>query len=145
MQLKKRHDLIPLLVKIVQSYSEHEKDLLTHVTSLRSPDSSPDLQKTELAENSFGEEFSKLIMLAEEYPDINADENFRQLQSQLFDVEADIESARRYYNGSVRDMNIKVESFPSNLIAKRFGFKTEAFFEITLPTVRNAPNVSLDS
>lgn len=96
-QLKKRHDLVPLLVKIVSTYSDHEKELLTEVTQLRAPGSVADsvdgVRQTESAENSFGTRFSQLLMLAEAYPDIKADQNFRQLQQQLFDIESDIESA----------------------------------------------------
>ena len=142
-QLMKRHNLIPLLVDIVKAYSGHENELLTKVTQLRAPGSRSNSQKTELAENSFGSEFSGLLMLAEAYPDIKVDQNFRQLQSQLYTIEADIESARRYYNGSVRDFNIAVESFPSNLVAKQFGFTTKRFFEIVLPTIKNVPKVDL--
>ena len=97
-QLTKRHDLIPMLTTVVKSYAEHEKELLTSTTELRVPNISSDIQKTSRREESFGTQLNNIFLLAESYPDIKADENFRQLQDNLVAVEGDIESARRYYN-----------------------------------------------
>ncbi len=142
-QLTKRHDLIPLLVKTVKAYSDYESNLLESVTELRAPKVSHDIKQTEGSEQNFGEQFSQLFLLAEAYPDIKADESFQRLQTELVAVESDIESARRYYNGSVRDMNILIESFPSNLVARQFDFVVADFFELRLPNVKNVPQVRL--
>ena len=142
-QLTKRHDLVPLLVKTVQAYASHESSLLQSVTELRSPQLDQDLSKTQNQEESFGDAFSKLLVLAESYPELKADQNFQQLQQQLVDVENDIESARRYYNGTVRELNIAVESFPSNLVAQQFGFTAAEFFKLRLPSIGQTPEVSL--
>ena len=143
MHLTKRHDLVPLLVKTVKAYASHESSLLQSVTELRAPKRQPDLATTQSLEQGFGDALSKLLVLVEDYPDLKTAENFRQLQQQLIDIESDIESARRYYNGSVRELNNAVESFPSNLVAQLFGFQAESFFELQLPTMRQAPAVAL--
>ena len=142
-QLTKRHDLVPMLAQTVKTYAAHETNLLQSVTELRTPKVESNTDKTQSAEQTFGDAFSNLLVLAESYPQLRADENFRQLQQQLVDVEADIESARRYYNGAVREFNIAIESFPSNLIASNFNFKAAAFFELRLPSIKNAPSVTL--
>ena len=142
-QLTKRHDLVPLLVQTVKTYSAHETNLLESITSLRAPSVETDTVKTQAAEQSFGDAFASLMVLAESYPDLKADQNFRQLQQQLIDIENDIESARRYYNGAVRELNIAVESFPSNLIAAQFGFIQAKFFELRLPSLQQPPKVTL--
>ena len=142
-QLTKRHDLVPLLVKAVKGYAAHEASLLESVTALRTPNKQATPAKTQSAEQSFGDAFSKLIAVVESYPDLKADQNFQQLQNELIQVEGDIESARRYYNGSVREFNIMVESFPSNLIASQFKFETAEFFELRLPSVADTPQVNL--
>lgn len=142
-QLTKRHDLIPMLANVVKSYAKHEAELLVKTTELRAPRLSPDTQKTEQREQSFGAQFSQLVLLAEDYPEIKADQNFQRLQQNLVAVEGDIESARRYYNGSVRDLNVLVESFPSNLVARHFSFERRSFFELELPAMRAAPSINL--
>lgn len=142
-QLTKRHDLVPVLVKIVKAYSSHESELQQKVASLRTPQVSHNTSKTEHDEHSFAGALSKLLVLVENYPEIKADQNFRQLHEQLVAVEGDIESARRYYNGTVRDFNIAIESFPSNLIATSFGFGAAKFFELRVAAVANTPNINL--
>ena len=142
-QLTKRHDLIPMLANVVKSYAKHETDLLTQTTELRAPRISDDTLKTEQREQSFGKQLNRIVVLAEDYPDIKADQNFQQLQSNLVAVEGDIESARRYYNGAVRELNILVESFPSNLVAKQFSFESGQFFELELPAMRASPQIKL--
>ena len=142
-QLTKRHDLIPILANVVKSYANHETDLLTKTTELRAPLISADTQKTERREQSFGKQLNQIVVLAEDYSEIKADKNFQQLQASLVAVEGDIESARRYYNGAVRDLNVLVESFPSNLVAKQFSFEQSKFFEIELPAARATPLIKL--
>ncbi|RBP51255.1 LemA family protein [Arenicella xantha] len=142
-QLTKRHDLIPLLANVVKSYAKHETDLLVRTTELRAPNISDDTQKTEQREQSFGKQLNQIVVLAEDYPEIKADQNFQRLQDNLVAVEGDIESARRYYNGAVRDLNVLVESFPSNLIARQFSFESRKFFELELPAMRATPLIKL--
>lgn len=142
-QLTKRHDLIPMLTSVVKAYANHETDLLTRTTELRAPRISTNTQKTEQREHSFGSKLNKVVVLAEDNPDIKADQNFQRLQDNLVSVEGDIESARRYYNGAVRDLNVLVESFPSNVIARWFSFESRRFFKLELPAVRVSPAVKL--
>lgn len=142
-QLTKRHDLIPVLANVVKSYAKHETELLIKTTQLRAPGISVDRQKTEQREQSFGTQLNQIVVLAEAYPEIKADQNFKQLQSNLVMVEGDIESARRYYNGAVRELNVLVESFPSNLIARQFSFENAKFFELELPAMQVAPSIKL--
>ena len=142
-QLTKRHDLIPILANVVKSYAKHETDLFTKTTQLRAPGISTDIQKTEQSEQSFGSHLNQIIVLAEDYPEIKADQNFQRLQDNLVAVEGDIESARRYFNGAVRDLNVLVESFPSNLVAQQFSFERRKFFELELPAMRASPLINL--
>ena len=142
-QLTKRHDLIPMLTTVVKSYAKHEKELFTTTTELRAPSISSDTLKTSEREESFGSKLNNIILLAESYPEIKSDENFRKLQDNLIAIEGDIESARRYYNGSVRDLNILIESFPSNLVAKQFSFEPRTFFKLKLPAMAMVPSVEL--
>ena len=142
-QLTKRHDLIPLLVTVVKQYANHESTLFSDVAKLRAPKTSSDTKATETQEQSFGDQFIKLIALAEDYPDLKANENFQRLQDQLVAVEGDIESARRYYNGSVRDYRVQLESFPSNLVAQWFGFENADYFELKIDAARSAPSIEL--
>lgn len=142
-QLTKRHELIPLLITTVKAYTSHESGLHEKIVALRQPGKSDQLAETAKPESSFGEALAQIFALVEGYPELKADQNFRQLNQQLVLLENDIESARRYYNGSVRDHNIHVESFPSNMIARRFGFATAEFFELPLPSMSKAPQVAL--
>jgi len=139
-QLKKRYDLVPNLVETVKGYASHEKSVLQNVTEARSvamKASSPaDKAK---AENMFRETLKSLFAVAEAYPDLKANANFMQLQAQLKELEDNIEYARRYYNAVVRDFNIVIESFPSNIVASTFGFRQEEFFELEAPEVERKP------
>jgi LemA protein len=139
-QLKKRYDLVPNLVETVKGYASHEKTTFENVTAARSTAmraSSPaDKAK---AENMLTETLKNLFAVAEAYPELKANVNFLQLQSQLKELEDNIEYARRYYNAVVRDFNILIESFPSNVIASSFGFKQEEFFELEAPDVERKP------
>ena len=139
-QLKKRYDLVPNIVETVKGYASHEKSVLENVTEARTvamrATSPADKAK---AENMFRETLKSLFAVAEAYPDLKANANFMQLQSQLKELEDTIEYARRYYNAVVRDFNIVIESFPSNIVASTFGFKQEEFFELEAPEVERKP------
>ena len=138
--LKKRYDLVPNLVETVKGYATHEKTVFEKVTEARSfamKASSPaDKAK---AENMFSETLKSLFAVAEAYPELKANANFMQLQSQLKELEDSIEYARRYYNAVVRDYNILTETFPSNLVAAQFKFAKEEFFELEEPGVERKP------
>jgi len=139
-QLKKRYDLVPNLVETVKGYASHEKTVFENVTTARSTAmrASTPADKAK-AENMLSETLKSLFAVAEAYPELKANTNFLQLQSQLKDLEDNIEYARRYYNAVVRDFNILIESFPSNIVASSFGFKQEEFFELEAPEVERKP------
>ncbi|MCU0843415.1 MAG: LemA family protein [Spirochaetes bacterium] len=141
-QLKRRYDLIPNLVETVKGYASHEKKLMEEVAALRSrcmgsegPDAKVD------AENALSLGLRKLLAVAEAYPQLRASENFSGLQNSLSEIEDQLQLARRYYNGTARDFNILLESFPSSLVGKKFGFQPAAFFEIESAVEREAPQV----
>ena len=139
-QLKKRYDLVPNLVETVKGYAAHEQSLLQKVTDARtSAMTAAGPAATARAENLFRETLKSIFAVAEAYPDLKANRNFMQLQAQLKELEDGIESARRYYNAVVRDLNTAVEQFPSNLIAARFKFEPRDFFELETPTVERKP------
>jgi LemA protein len=140
-QLKKRHNLIPNLVKTVKGYAEHESGLLKEVTELRAPKITGSPADIGVLEQAFSQKLGGIMVQVEAYPDLKADGNFQNLQEQLATVEGDIERARRYYNGSVRDLNTLIQSFPSNLVAQRFEFIEAEFFELDIETARQAPQV----
>jgi LemA protein len=144
-QLKRRADLIPNLLETVKGYMDHERDLLTKVTELRtrSVEAGNVADKVKF-EGELSRSLAHLFAVAENYPELRANQNFMQLQGQLEELEAQIQMARRYYNGTVRELNIKIESFPSNLIAQRFGFDPAEFFEIEDLTDREVPEISFD-
>ena len=128
-QLKRRTDLIPNLVATVKGYAAHEKGTLEEVIRLRGlAQNAHGVGETAQAQGLLGAALGKLFALAENYPDLKANANFAQLQASLGEIEEQIQLARRYYNGAVRNLNIAVESFPSNLIAGRFGFVKAEFF-----------------
>jgi len=139
-QLKKRYDLVPNLVETVRGYASHERNLLENVTKARSTamHAATPADKAK-AENMLTDTLKSLFALAEAYPDLKANANFMQLQSQIKELEDNIEYARRYYNAVVRDFNIIIESFPSNIVAGAFGFKQEEFFELEAPEVERKP------
>lgn len=143
-QLKRRHNLVPNLVASVKGYSIHEKTLLENITKKRSEAVKfESIKEKAPVESDLSGMLKNLFIVAENYPDLKASENFLNLQNQLTEVEDQLQYSRRYYNGAVRNYNIRVESFPSNLIAGIFGFKLESFFEITLATERAAPQVKI--
>jgi LemA protein len=141
-QLKRRYNLIPNLVETVKGYAAHEKGTLEKVVELRNSAAQAQTagEKAPI-ENMLTQTLRQLFALAEAYPDLKANQNFMELQGQLSEIEEQIQLARRYYNGTARDMNIMVQSFPSNIIAGSFGFKKADYFEIELATEREAPKV----
>lgn len=142
-QLRRRYDLIPNLVAATRAYKDYEQELLTTVTELRHLNGQPSQARAE-TETRLSKSIGRLIALAEAYPDLKASEQFLELQDALVQVEEDIQYARRYFNGSVRDWNNQVESFPSLLVARLFNYQERDFFEIQLATMREAPKVELN-
>jgi LemA protein len=139
-QLKKRYDLVPNLVETVKGYASHERGVFENVTKARSM-AMHAITPTDKAkaENMLRDTLKSLFAVAEAYPELKANANFMQLQLQLKELEDNIEYARRYYNAVIRDFNILIESFPSNIIARSFGFKQEEFFELGAPEVERKP------
>lgn len=130
-QLKRRLDLIPNLVNTVKGYATHEKEVFEKVTEARANAlSAQGVKETAKAENQFEGALKSLFAVAESYPQLRASENFQQLQAELTDTEDKIMASRRFYNGSARELNIKINTFPSNLIAGMFGFKPREFYEV---------------
>jgi len=130
-QLKRRYNLIPNLVETVKGYASHEKEVFEKVTQARTKAiGAQNLKEKAIAENMLSNTLKSLFAVAENYPQLKSSENFQKLQEELTDTEDKIQAARRFYNGNVRDFNIKIESFPSNIIAKIFNFKKVEFFEI---------------
>jgi len=143
-QLKRRHNLIPNLVESIKGYSQHEKNLLEEITKKRSEAVKVDnIKDIAPAESDLSGMLKNLIVIAEDYPDLKANTNFLELQKQLVEIEDQLQFARRYYNGAVRNYNIRVESFPSNILAGIFNFKQDNFFEISFATERTTPEVKL--
>jgi len=143
-QLKRRHNLIPNLVASVRGYSKHERDLFEEITEKRAKSTRIENVKEKAAvEADLSGMIKNLFVVVEEYPDLKASQNFLDLQNQLVEIEDQLQYSRRYYNGRVRNYNIRVESFPSNIIAGIFDFKQEEFFEITLATERKTPEVQV--
>ena len=129
-QTKRRYDLIPNLVETVKGYATHEREVLENVTQARTTamNAQGTAQKAE-AENALSGTLKSLFAVAENYPDLKASQNFLALQNELTDTEDKIQAARRFYNTNVRDLNIKIESFPANIIAGAFGFKEMELFQ----------------
>ncbi len=142
-ELKRRYDLIPNLVATVKGYAAHERNVLERVTELRNrcaantgPVASQSSDEIQLVGA-----LKQLLVVAENYPVLKADQQFLKLQDELVNTEDRIQAARRFYNGNVRDYRNKCETFPGNLVAKTFGFKPEADFFSVPPSVQNVPNV----
>ncbi|MEZ5896929.1 MAG: LemA family protein [Parvularculaceae bacterium] len=131
-QLKRRSELIPPLVETVKGYASHERTLFEEITQKRnaalSAGDDPDARAS--AETALSRPVGRIFALAEDYPDLKANENFLDLQKQLAETEDKIEMARRFYNGAVRELNILVASVPSNFVAGAFGFSPRKYFEI---------------
>jgi len=145
-QLKRRYDLIPNLVETVKGYASHEKSVLENVTKARTAamaaEQSGDPKKVGEAENMLSGTLKTLFAVSENYPDLKASNNFVELQRELRDTEDKIQASRRFYNTNVRDMNIRVQSFPSNVVANIFNFKKRDFFEIGNPEEKEPVKVS---
>jgi LemA protein len=130
-QLKRRYDLIPNLVNTVKGYASHEKTVFEDVTKARSSAlNAQGVAETAKADNMFQQTLKSLFAVAEAYPDLKANENFKELQAELVDTEDKIQAARRFYNGSARDLNIKIRTFPTVLFAQALGFKEREFYEV---------------
>ncbi|MCM2394923.1 LemA family protein [Rhizobium sp. S95] len=143
-QLKRRADLIPNLIETVKGYAAHEKGTLEEVVELRNRAQavpSGDVAGRAQAEGLLGQALGRVIALAEAYPDLKANQNFLELQKSLEIIEGEIQMSRRYYNGAARDLNVKVDSFPSNLVARNFGFGKAGYFEIANEADRAVPSV----
>ncbi|SCB59773.1 LemA protein [Rhizobium aethiopicum] len=143
-QLKRRADLIPNLIETVKGYAAHEKSTLEEVVALRNKAQAVpagDVAGRAQAEGLLGQALGRVIALAEAYPDLKANQNFSELQTSLETMEGELQMSRRYYNGAARDLNVKVESFPSNLVAGQFGFAKREYFEITNEADRAVPSV----
>ena len=130
-QLKRRLDLIPNLIETVKGYAKHESGVFKAVTEARANAlNATGVKETAAAENQFEGALKSLFAVAEAYPDLKASQNFSELQQELVDTEDKIQASRRFYNGGVRDLNTKIQTFPSNMIAGMFGFKNREFFEL---------------
>lgn len=141
-QLKRRADLIPSLVATVRGYASHERQLFEEVVEKRNQarEAGDDAAARGAAESALSRPIGKLLALGEDYPELKASANFKDLQDDLSDTENKIEMARRFYNGAVRELNTAVETFPGSLIAGPFGFHQAAYFEIE-PADRALPEV----
>ncbi|HEV2388070.1 MAG TPA: LemA family protein [Candidatus Acidoferrales bacterium] len=145
-QLKRRHDLIPNLVETVQGYAGHERGTLEGVVAARNRAISTQGPAAQAqAEGMLTAALRQVFALAEAYPQLRAVESFNQLQQTLSQIEETIQNARRYYNAVVRDLNTKIATFPSNLIAGMFNFKPREFFELAAPAEAEVPKVSFGS
>ena len=142
-ELKRRYDLIPNLVAVVKGYAAHERAVLERVTELRNRCAANNGSPSEQAvdEKQLVDSLKQLLVVVENYPQLKADQNFLKLQTELVNTEDRIQAARRFYNGNVRDYRNKCETFPSNLVANLFGFKSEGDFFSVPPSVQEVPNV----
>ncbi|MEZ4199995.1 MAG: LemA family protein [Candidatus Paceibacterota bacterium] len=148
-QLKRRYDLIPNLVETVTGYASHERETLDQVTQARTQATQVHVDPSNItpeqiqamagAEQALTGALGKLLAVAEAYPDLKANTNFAQLQTELTDTENKIQAARRFYNGNVRDLAIALQSFPSNIIGKLFGFAGREYFELEEDSVEKEP------
>ncbi len=142
-QLKRRYDLIPNLVETVKGYASHEKETFQRVTEARTAAmGAQTVEEKQQAENMLTGALKSLFAVSENYPELKANENFMQLQQTLKEVEEHIQLSRRYYNSTVRELNTKIEVFPSNIIANMFGFEKREFFEVETEEERQNVKVS---
>lgn len=142
-QLKRRYDLVPNLVETVKGYASHEKETFEKVVQARNQAMSAQSPEGKAkAENFLQATLKSLFALSEAYPELKANQNFIELQSELSEIEEHIQMARRYYNAVVRDLNTKIESVPSNIVANMFGFEKREYFELDSTEEREAPEVS---
>lgn len=148
-QMKRRLDLIPNLIETVKGYAKHEKTIMENVAKTRSEAMNAQTPKeTAKADNMLEDALKSLFAVSENYPDLKADQNFKALQDELVDTEDKIQAARRFYNGSARDLNTSIQVFPNVLFAKILGFKEYEFFEVDeseKESVRKPTKVSFDN
>lgn len=143
-QLVRRHELVPQLVTTVKAYADYEKATLAAVTELRTQsEAAQHLPDKAAFEQQLAAGVQRLLAVAEAYPDLKANMNFLQLQRELVEIEEHIQYARRFYNGAVRQLNTRIQSFPHLLISAPFGFKPAEYFEVSEARQRNAPRVEL--
>ena len=148
-QLKRRYDLIPNLIETVKGYAAHERETLESVTEARTTATQTHVDPSNVtpeqisamagAESALTGALGRLIAIAENYPDLKANENFVELQRELSDTENKIQAARRFYNSNVQALNVALQSFPSNLVGKMFSFKNEPYFELETESVERQP------
>jgi LemA protein len=142
-QLRRRADLIPNLVETVQGYATHEREVFDQVTARRAEATTAgSVQATAQADAAMTGLLGRLMAVAENYPELKANQNFLQLQDQLASVETELQGARRYYNATVRDLNSTIQSFPPVLIARPAGFAEEPFYEDDDKSIQSAPKVA---
>ena len=145
-QLKRRTDLVPNLVATVQAYAAHERTVLEEVTASRqSSMTADDVGRRASAENALQGSLGRLFAVAEAYPELKADKNFLSLQQQLAEIEDQLQMVRRYYNGTVRNLNIGLQSFPENLVAGVLGFRELPFFELEDRAQAATPSVAFQA
>lgn len=141
-QLRRRADLVPNLVETVKGYASHERETLDAVTAHRADAvNAGSVQATAQADTAMTAMLGRLFAVAEAYPDLKADDNFRQLQSELSALEGELQSARRYYNATARDLNTRVRSFPDLFFAGPLGFGEEPYYEDADSSIQTAPKV----
>ncbi|QNN66656.1 LemA family protein [Sphingomonas lutea] len=144
-QLRRRADLVPNLVEAVKGYATHERETLDQVTARRAETTrTGSVEETARADAQMTSLLGRVMVIAEAYPELKANTNFLQLQDQLANIETELQSARRYYNATVRDLNSSIQSFPPVLIARPLGFTEEPFYNDEDPAIQSAPKVSFD-
>lgn len=145
-QLKQRHDLIPQLVETVRGYMKHEEKVLTNITAARAGAmNAQGIDAKIAAENQLSSALQGFKITVEAYPDLKANTNFMQLQAEISDIENKLAAVRRYFNSATKELNVKVDSFPSNIIAAIFGFKKQAMFDVGVEAraqMDQAPKIS---
>lgn len=142
-QLRRRADLVPNLVETVKGYASHERETLDEVIAHRTdPVKAASVEGTAAADAAFTGLLGRLMAVAEAYPDLKADDNFRQLSDELSELEGELQGARRYYNATVRDLNTRVQSFPDMLFARPLGFSEEPFYADDDRSIESAPKVT---
>jgi LemA protein len=141
-QLRRRADLIPNLVSTVQGYATHEREVLNEVTAHRTdPMQARGVAATAEADTAFSQLLGRMMAVAEAYPELKADANFRQLQEELSQIEEQLQGARRYYNATVRDLNTRIQSVPDVFVARPLGFSEEPFYRDDDASIQSAPVV----
>jgi LemA protein len=142
-QLRRRADLLPNLVETVQGYATHEREVFEEVSRARAATvNAGGVAATAQADAQMTGLLGRLFAVAEAYPELKANQNFLQLQDQLANIEGELQSARRYYNATVRDLNSTIQSFPPVLIARPLGFSEEPFYQDDDPAIQSAPKVA---